>query len=195
MNGIQLNFFWLPKEVVYYVIIPMVAILFIYLIFTILYRRKKGTRYYNYVVDYVYSTLGIVFCGLLFCLILGYSIATLQILIVNRIISNYVLLAVVLAILPFIPAAFLIYVVRVYIRNLKRKNQIDKEDVKEELKDEVKEVEKTKEEVKEEAIEEPKQEVEIDHENDEELVIPKEQLEPLPSITYEDVELVKKKNG
>ena len=126
MNGVRLKFFWLPKEIIYYVIIPMLVILFAYLIFALVYRRKKGTYYYDYVVDYVYSTLGILFCALLFCLLLGYSIATLQILIVNRIIMNYVLLAVIIAILPIIPTCFLIYVIRVYIKNLKRKSRLDK---------------------------------------------------------------------
>lgn len=125
MRGIQLKFFWLPKEVVYYVVIPMFIILFIYFIFILIYRRKKGTYYYNYVVDYVYSTLGIIFCGLLFCLLLGYCIATLQLLIVNRIIYAYLLLGIFLVILPIIPFSFLVYVIIVYLKNLKRKSRLD----------------------------------------------------------------------
>ena len=87
-----------------------------------LYKKKKGTSNYNYVVDYVCSTLGIIFCGLLFSLLLGYSIATIQLLIVNRVIQNYILLTIILVVLPIIPAFFLVYVIRIYLRNLKRKS-------------------------------------------------------------------------
>lgn len=125
MNGIQLKFFWLPMEVIYYVLIPMFVILLVYLIFALVYKKKKGTYYYNYVVDYVYSTLGIIFCGLLFCLLFGYSIATIQLLIVNKIISRYILFVIILVILPIVPSFFLVYVIRVYIKNLKRKSRLD----------------------------------------------------------------------
>ena len=131
----MVKFFWLPKEVIYYVVIPIICILLIYFVFSLIYHRKRGTYYYNYVVDYVYSTLGIIFCGLLFCLLLGYSIATFQILIVNRILSNYILLAVILVILPVVPSCFLVYVVRVYLKNLKRKERLDS-DLKKKLENE-----------------------------------------------------------
>lgn len=126
MKDINYKFFWLPKEIIYYVVIPMVLILIAYFVFYLVYRKKKGTKYYNYVVNFVYSTLGIVFCGLLFCLLAGYSISTIQLLIVNRIIGNYKLLAVILSILPFVPAFFLIHIIRIYLKNLKLKEKIDK---------------------------------------------------------------------
>ena len=122
----MIKFFWIPKEVWYYVVFPIFGILIFYLIFNLFYSRKKGTYYYNYVVDFVYSSLGIVFCGLLFCLLLGYSIATLQILSVNNLIKVYSLLTVILVILPIIPAGFLIYVISVFCKNLKRKEILDK---------------------------------------------------------------------
>ena len=124
MDGVIL--FWLPKEVIYYVIIPICVIILIYFIFSLAYRKKKGTRYYNYVVDYVYSTLGVIFCSLLLSLILGYSISTLRLLLVNRVIQNYIPMVCALVVLPFIPLAFLIYLIRVYIKNLKRKEFLDK---------------------------------------------------------------------
>lgn len=120
-----MKLFWLPQEVWYYVVIPIIAILFLYFLFYLIYKRKKGSYYYNYVVDYVYSTLGIIFCGLLFCLLLGYSIATFQILITNNMLNNYIILAIVLVILPIIPSCFLVYVIMVYLRNLKRKEVLD----------------------------------------------------------------------
>ena len=125
MKGVNINLFWLPKEVVYYVVIPMVVIVLIYIIFSLVYRKKKDTYYYNYVVDYVYSTLGIVFCSLLFCLLLGYSIATIQLLIVNRVVYNYIILVIILGILPVIPALFLFRVIKIYIDNLKHKELLD----------------------------------------------------------------------
>lgn len=117
----------MPVEIWYYVVIPILAILLVYFIFSLIYRKQKGTYYYNYVVDYVYSVLGIIFCSLLFCLILGYSIATLQILIVNNVIREYLLLAIIIGILPLIPSIFLVYILRIYVRNLKRKEKLDEE--------------------------------------------------------------------
>ena len=122
----MVNFF-IPKEVWYYVIIPICLILLVYIVFWLFYRKKKGTYYYNYVVDYVYSTLGIVFCALLLCLLLGYSIATIETLLTTNLIKNYMVLAVLLFFLPIVPACFLVYVLKIYIRNLKRKVKLDKE--------------------------------------------------------------------
>ena len=120
-----MKFFWIPNEVWYYVVIPIVLILLIYFIFYLVYRGKKRTYYYNYVVDYVYSTLGIIFCGLLLCLLLGYSIATFQILYINNALTSYILLDIILVILPIIPASFLVYVTKIYLKNLKRKEILD----------------------------------------------------------------------
>jgi len=132
----MIKFFWMPKEIWYYVIIPMILILLAYFIFTMFYRKKKGTYYYNYVVDYVYSTLGILFCSLLFCLLLGYAIATIQILVSTEVIATYWLLAIIIGILPLVPSCFLVYITKVYIRNLKRKDRLDEaleEKAKEEM--------------------------------------------------------------
>ena len=112
-------------EIWYYVVIPIVLILLIYFLFWLFYRNKKGTYYYNYVVDYVYSTLGIVFCSLLFCLLLGYSIATIQIISESSLMSKYLILVIVLIVLPVVPSCFLVYVLRVYMKNLKRKEKLD----------------------------------------------------------------------
>ncbi|MBQ8892752.1 MAG: hypothetical protein IJ068_07825 [Bacilli bacterium] len=180
MNGVGINLFWIPKEVRYYVIVPIVAILVIYLVFSLVYRRKKGTRYYDYVVDYVFSTLGIVFCALLFSLILGYSISTIRALMINRIIENYVPLATLLVILPIIPFGFLIFVIRVFFKNLKRKELLDAEEF-----DAIYESNNKIDEL---------DDIDID---DEDLprIGPVEKKEPdIESVVYEDVELIKK-NG
>ncbi len=121
----MLKYFYIPVEVWYYVVIPILIILLIYFVFNLVYHRKKGTYYYNYVVDYVYSTLGVLFCSLLLCLLLGYSIATIQILSEANVIQNNILMFIVLLILPIIPTIFLGYVLKVYIKNLKRKRILD----------------------------------------------------------------------
>lgn len=121
----MLKYFYIPAEVWYYVVIPILIILLIYFVFNLVYHRKKGTYYYNYVVDYVYSTLGVLFCSLLLCLLLGYSIATIQILSEANVIQNNILMFIVLLILPIIPTIFLGYVLKIYIKNLKRKRILD----------------------------------------------------------------------
>ena len=115
----------MPREVWLYVVVPILLILFLYFLFWIIYRRKKDTYYYNYVVDYVYSTLGIVFCSILLCLLLGYSIATVQVLNDTNLLSSYLVIAIILLILPVIPAAFLAYLIKVFVKNLKRKDKLD----------------------------------------------------------------------
>ncbi len=115
----------MPVEVWYYVVIPIVIILLIYLFFTIVYRNKKNSHYYSYVVDYVYSTLGIIFSTLLLCLLLGYSLATIHTIMRTGYLSNYLFLTIILVILPFVPLAFLIYVIKIYLHNLKRKVVLD----------------------------------------------------------------------
>ncbi len=122
----MVKFFWMPVQIWYYVVIPIVVILIAYFLFTVFYKHKKDSYYYNYVVDYVYSTLGTVFCSLLFCLLLGYSIATIQILVVNNLFEEYYALGIILIILPIVPASFLVYVIRIYLKNLKRKEELDK---------------------------------------------------------------------
>lgn len=121
----MLKYFYIPANVWYYVVIPILIIILIYLVFNFLYRSKKGTYYYNYVVDYVYSTLGVIFCSLLLCLLLGYSIATIQILNEANVIKNNIIILLVLIILPVIPSIFLGYVLKIYIKNIKRKKVLD----------------------------------------------------------------------
>jgi len=121
----MIKFFWMPTEVWYYVIIPILVILLAYFVFSITYRKKKGTYYYNYVVDYVYSTLGILFCSLLLCLLLGYAIATIQTLVTTNTFKEHLFLIIIIAILPLIPVCFLVYIAKIYVKNLKRKEMLD----------------------------------------------------------------------
>ena len=65
------------------------------------------------------------FCSLIFCLLLGYSIATLQILNTNGVLTDNLILTIILFILPIIPSCFLVYVVTIYVKNLKRKQKLD----------------------------------------------------------------------
>ena len=67
------------------------------------------------------------FCSLLLCLLLGYSTATLQVILQTGLLRNYLFLVIVLAILPLVPFAFLIYVIRIYLKNVKRKAQLEEE--------------------------------------------------------------------
>ena len=121
----MVKFFFIPKEVWYYVVVPIALIILVYFIFWLFYRKRKDTYYYNYVVDYVYSTLGIVFCALLLCLLLGYSIATIETLFETNLINQYLVIVILLTILPIIPACFLGYVIKIYVKNLKRKEKLD----------------------------------------------------------------------
>ncbi len=121
----MIKYFYIPTEVWYYVVIPILLILLIYLVFDLIYHKKKGTYYYNYVVDYVYSTLGVIFCSLLLCLLLGYSLATIKLLVDANLIQNSLIFVTILVILPLIPLFFLGYILKIYLKNLKRKKILD----------------------------------------------------------------------
>jgi len=124
----MIKIFWLPKEVIYYAIVPMIIILLIYVIFSIIYKKKKEKDYYyNYVSDHMYATFGIMFFSILFCLLLGYSIATVQVLNLIGIIHEYLILAIIIGILPVVPFAFLMYMTVIYFKNLKYKEKLDNE--------------------------------------------------------------------
>ena len=59
------------------------------------------------------------------CLLLGYSIATVQVLNDTNLLSRYLVIAIILIILPVIPAGFLAYLIKVFVSNLKRKEKLD----------------------------------------------------------------------
>lgn len=119
------NLFMIPAEVWYFAIIPVVLIILLFLVFNIYYKNMKGTYYFNYVVDYVYSFFGIIICSILFSLMLGYSISVIQILNTNNLVSKNLILIIMLSFFSLIPFGFLIYSLYSFVKNLKKKEYLD----------------------------------------------------------------------
>ena len=120
-------YFVIPKAVYFCCILPALIIIIACILFSIIYRQKKGTPYYTYTLNYVYNIASILLSLLLFPLLLGYSMAMLTIINSGYIIDVDLLLKILLIILPMIPFFTLIFVLYKFIKNLKLKNIIDED--------------------------------------------------------------------
>ena len=120
-------YFVIPDAVWLCCILPALIIIFASILFGIVYRQKKETKYYVYTLNYVYNIASILICLLLFPLLLGYSAAMLHIIDKGLLIDVNVLLKILLIILPLIPFVTLIFVLYKFIKNLKIKDKIDEQ--------------------------------------------------------------------
>lgn len=120
-------YFVIPDAVWFCCILPAIIIILASILFGIVYRYKKDTKYYTYTLNYVYSITSILICLLLFPLLLGYSAAILYTIAKGIVLveSVNIILKVLLIILPLIPLVTLIYVVSRFIKNLELKTEID----------------------------------------------------------------------
>lgn len=118
-------YFIIPNAVYYCCVIPALIIIIACILFTLVYRQKKETKYYAYTLNYVYNICSILICLLLFPLLLGYSAAIFYVINKGLLVNVSLLLKILLIILPIIPFVTLIYVLYRFIKNLKLKNIID----------------------------------------------------------------------
>lgn len=119
------SYFIIPKAVYFYCILPALIIIIGSIIFWLIYRRKKETKYYAYTLNYVYNIASILICLLLFPLLLGYSAAMMYMIKVKLLLNVSLLLKILLILLPLIPFLTLLYVLYRFIKNLKLKEIID----------------------------------------------------------------------
>lgn len=118
-------YFIIPEAVYYCCIIPALIVIIACVLFSVVYRKNKETKYYAYTLNYVYNIGSILVCVLLFPLLLGYSTAILYIINKGLLMDVGFWLKLFLIILPLIPLLTLIYVMRKFIENLDLKIQID----------------------------------------------------------------------
>ena len=119
------TYFIIPKAVYFYCILPALLLILGTLIFMIVYRRKKGTYYYVYTMNFVLNFVSMLLCILLLTLLIGYSWAMLYIIYLKLIVNVNVFVIVILILLPIIPLVTLIIVCRRFIKNLKYKEELD----------------------------------------------------------------------
>lgn len=115
------TYFIVPKEVFIYCVFPALAIIIFCLLFWLIYRKKKELPQYAYTLNSVYNIASILICLLLFPLLLGYSVAMLDI--INRGILEKVniLIKALLVFLPIIPFGNLLFVLYRFIKNMQLK--------------------------------------------------------------------------
>ena len=120
-----LDFFSIPKEVIYYCFIPSVILILLCLIFWIFYRKKKDTYYYVFTLNYLFQLSGIILSAMLLALLSGYAIATIHIIISNELIAKYYMFMIIISFLPIIPLCLLIWLTFKIYHNLKYKKELD----------------------------------------------------------------------
>ena len=118
-------YFIIPKAVYFCCILPALIIIVASVLFGVVYRQKKGTKYYAYTLNYVYTIASMLICLLLFPLLLGYCVAMLTIINKGLLLEISLLVKILLIMLPTIPFITLIFVLYKFIKNLELKNKID----------------------------------------------------------------------
>lgn len=119
------KFFSIPKEVYYYCFLPSILIIIGCLIFWLIYKRKKGTYYYTFTLNYFFELSGILLSSLLLALLIGFAIATIQTIYVNELFTKYYIFMIIIAFLPLIPLCLFIWLCFKIHQNLQYKRQLD----------------------------------------------------------------------
>ena len=122
------KFFIIPSAVYYYCLYPALAVIVGSIIFTIIYRRKKGTENYAYTLNYVYTIVSMLLSLLLLPLLLGYAMAMIRIINSGLIENTNKAVIFVLILLPLIPLVTLIFVFVNYVKNVyngNKKNMVE----------------------------------------------------------------------
>lgn len=119
------KFFVIPKEVYFYCILPCLLIIISSLIFRIIYKRKEESLYYNFNVNYFMIIAGIIISAILLALLIGYSGATIYMILIGGTFSKFYILAMILVILPFIPLCLFIWLCFKVYDNLEYKQYLD----------------------------------------------------------------------
>ena len=117
------QFFIIPKAVYHFCLIPALVIIVASIIIAVWYRRKKDTKHYGYTLNYIYNIVSMLLSLLLLPLLLGYSMAMIEI--INRGLiqgMNHVIMLI-LFLLPLIPLVTLIIVFINYVKGLSHKKE------------------------------------------------------------------------
>ena len=112
------KFFMIPKAVYYFCLFPALIIIIASIVFAIVYRKKKGTEHYAYTLNYIYTIVSMLLSLLLLPLLLGYSIAMIEIISrgIVEVVNNGVMI--ILFLLPLIPLISLIVVFTSYVKGV-----------------------------------------------------------------------------
>ena len=117
----------LPKEIFYYSLIP-VAILGIIVFILFMVGKKKYDNYYKY--NYFIKILSLIIVGLVLPVIIGYTIYTVQRLIIKGTLFANIFYVIILCVLDISFIIMFIIICRRLIKNIKDDDKEDKENKK-----------------------------------------------------------------
>ena len=122
-GNVYTDYFSLPKGVLYYCLV-IVFIVIIGLCRFLLFQKKKGEYYYNFLLNYYLELYGLIICILLIPLLLGYAIYVTYIFRDNSASINQFYM-IVLYIMTLLPICISIGILKLVKDNFDFKGQLD----------------------------------------------------------------------
>ena len=122
------------KFLLFYVIIPLLLILFIFFIITKLYEhhnKGKNLNRTNYIINYWSNVMGIIFTAILLSVSIGFSLAFTENLRVLNAIEENIFFYYFFMVFPVFPLIFLLYYIYKFISNIRRKEMLDNKESEE----------------------------------------------------------------
>ena len=117
------------KVLLYYVIIPLLIILFLFFIGTKIYEhhnKDKDQNRTNFVINYWSNVMGIIFTAILLSVSIGFAVAFIENVRNLNAIEENIVLYYFFMVFPAFPLIFLIYYIVKFVLNLKRKEESEK---------------------------------------------------------------------
>ncbi len=122
------------KFLLFYVIIPLLLILFIFFIITKLYEhhnKGKNLNRTNYIINYWSNVMGIIFTAILLSVSIGFSLAFTENVRVLNAIEENIFFYYFFMVFPVFPLIFLLYYIYKFISNIRRKEMLDNKESEE----------------------------------------------------------------
>ena len=118
------------RVLLFYVIIPLIAILILFFIGTKIYEhfnKNKDENRTNFVINYWSNVMGVIFTAILLSVSIGFSLAfTENVRALNAVDENIVFYYFFM-VFPVFPLIFLIYYICKFIINIRKKEKLDEE--------------------------------------------------------------------
>ena len=119
------------KVLLFYVMLPLTIILILFYLFTKIYSNKRSNadiNYTNYVINYWSNFLGIFFAATLLSVSIGFAAAFIKTLNELEIVAENIFLYYFFMLFPIIPCIFLLSYIRKFLKNIKKKEELEKRD-------------------------------------------------------------------
>lgn len=119
------------RVLLFYVIIPLIVILFLFFIGTKVYEHRnkdKDRDRTNYVINYWSNVMGIIFTAILLSVSIGFSLAFTENVRTLNAIEENIFFYYFFMVFPVFPLFFLIFYIAKFIINIRRKEKLDRKE-------------------------------------------------------------------